>query len=469
MVRHCFTLDQQQKITKSKYITDKGYGVLDESNSDDIINTAAEEGIFDTTLGLSERERRSAIAGKGHDASEIVFGEAKEGAVEAHNFSSSMSITTIHSKNVNDSKSVASQKTLAKSVFSVGTSKITSNGSDEVKTDKDEGSGYEGSATKTPAVEIEGMQMLTREQSKNKSRVSGLKEKSGEYQQVFAPKDEAQLTTNMNNATAKLNLSSVNGDQDMEGDVKVEEDEFDDAMEREVDSELDTSYVVQCSDLPDLSFEVDPDSDNEEGKDFSEEDLSAHPEDHSLGQDYYTSSEVSSGVFDANYANTFEEPDSFKELLWNIAGPSVGGMIILLELLKDDLEVDEAGLPAEFTNIPATLLALLDEEAGKECGKQIEFIEEILESLDKISHTNSHDEASNPDEGTNEEASKTQGTLPQRRPPLSLPPRQDGTRRERNPQAWRPLDNRRRPSMGAAADGGGTSSTAANRTTTAPR
>ncbi len=89
--------------------------------------------------------------------------------------------------------------------------------------------------------------------------------------------------------------------------------------------------------------------------------------DHSLGHDYDTSSEVSSGVFDTNYANTFEEPDSFKELLWNIAGPSVGGMIILLELLKDDLEADEAGLPAEFNNIPATLLALLDEEAGQPC------------------------------------------------------------------------------------------------------
>ncbi len=157
MVRHCVTLDQQQKITKTKYIPNKGYAVLDESNSDNIINAAAEEGIFDTTLGLLERERRSAIAGKGHDASKIKFGEAKEGAVEVHNFSSSMSITTIHSKNVNGSKSVTSQKTLAKSLFSMGTSKITSDGSDEEETDEDEGSDYEGKATKTPAVEIEGM------------------------------------------------------------------------------------------------------------------------------------------------------------------------------------------------------------------------------------------------------------------------------------------------------------------------
>ncbi len=72
MVRHCFTLDQQQNIT------DKGYAVLDESNSDDIINAAAEEGIFNTTLGLPEKERRSVIAVKGHNTSKIMFGEAKE-------------------------------------------------------------------------------------------------------------------------------------------------------------------------------------------------------------------------------------------------------------------------------------------------------------------------------------------------------------------------------------------------------
>jgi hypothetical protein len=75
-----------------------------------------------------------------------------------------------------------------------------------------------------------------------------------------------------------------------------------------------------------LSFEVDPDSDDKEGKDFSEDDLSIHLEDHSLGQDYDSSSEVASGMFEASYANTFEEPNSFKELLWNIAGPSVGSI-----------------------------------------------------------------------------------------------------------------------------------------------
>ncbi len=52
----------------------------------------------------------------------------------------------------------------------------------------------------------------------------------------------------------------------MEEDGEEDKDEFDNAMEREVDGKLDTSYVVQCSDLPDLSFEVDLDSDDKEGE-----------------------------------------------------------------------------------------------------------------------------------------------------------------------------------------------------------
>jgi len=80
----------------------------------------------------------------------------------------------------------------------------------------------------------------------------------------------------MNKATAKLNLSSVDGDPNMEEDVEEDEDEIDGAMDREEESELDTSYVIQCSDLPDLPFEVDPESNDKEGEDFSEDDLSVH-------------------------------------------------------------------------------------------------------------------------------------------------------------------------------------------------
>jgi hypothetical protein len=74
MVRHCFMLNQQQKITKSKYVSAKGYAVLDKANSEDIINAVTGEGIYDTTLGLSDIECRMTIASKAYNASAIMFG-----------------------------------------------------------------------------------------------------------------------------------------------------------------------------------------------------------------------------------------------------------------------------------------------------------------------------------------------------------------------------------------------------------
>ncbi len=275
MVCHCFTLDQQQKITKSKYISDKGYAVLDEATSDDIINAIAGEGIFNTTLGLSEKECRTATTSKEHDASAIMFGEAKEGAVEVHNFFSSASITTIHSKKVDDRRSVATQKTLAKLVFSMATSKVTSDGSDEEEMDEDEGSDYKAGSAKKPEVAIKGRQILTGGHRKNESSVSEQEEESAEDSTMHDHEEAAQLTKNMNVATAKLNLSSLDGDQGTEDDNK----KFDDAIDRE-DS-------------------INPYSDDEEGKDFQEDDLSVHQEDLTLGEDYDTALEVSSGVFNA--------------------------------------------------------------------------------------------------------------------------------------------------------------------------
>ncbi len=161
MVHYHFTLDQQQKITKSKYVSNKGYAILDETNSDDIINAVAGEGIYDMLMGLSDKEHRTATVSKGYNTSAIMFGEAKEGAIKAHNFSSSASITTIHLKNMSNSRSVATEKTLAKSVSNIATSKVTSEGSEEEMDEDNDSNSDAGSATK-PGVTIEGMQMLTR-------------------------------------------------------------------------------------------------------------------------------------------------------------------------------------------------------------------------------------------------------------------------------------------------------------------
>ncbi len=102
------------------------------------------------------------VAGKAHKASAITYGEAKEGAVEAHNFSSKALVTTIHSSNKKkrDAKSVATAKTLAKLVYSINTSKVTEDRTEDENTSKEKGSDNNGNPGASKKIAIEGMQVL---------------------------------------------------------------------------------------------------------------------------------------------------------------------------------------------------------------------------------------------------------------------------------------------------------------------
>jgi hypothetical protein len=193
----------------------------------------------------------------------------------------------------------------------------------------------------------------------------------------------------MNAATEKLNLSLLDGEQ-----------------EQDVDKE--------CDNAVDREDGINLLSDKEGGKDFLDEDSSEHHKDLTLfGDDYGTLSEVSSGVFDAVHSNKFKVPDDFKELIWNKARPSPESMIILLGLLKDELEADQAGLPAKFNILPMKLLEFLEQEAGEDHDDQINYIKQITAELEQISQTNSRDKALSLDKGIGQsEASKTQGMLP---------------------------------------------------------
>jgi hypothetical protein len=88
--------------------------------------------------------------------------------VEAQNFSSQAPITTIHTQNEKkqDARSIASARTLAKSVFSIGTttSKFAEDNMDE---SKEEDNSKKGSPTNTEQrVAIKGMGMLSGKKSK---------------------------------------------------------------------------------------------------------------------------------------------------------------------------------------------------------------------------------------------------------------------------------------------------------------
>jgi hypothetical protein len=153
----------------------------------------------------------------------------------------------------------------------------------------------------------------------------------------------------MNAATENLQLLSVDQDQD-----KGDKEESGNAFDRE--------------------GSINPPSDDKGGKDFSKDNLSIHQDNLTLSDKYDTASKVSSGVFDATHSNKFGEPENFKQVLWNVAGPSAGSMIIMLDLLIDDLEADQARLPADFNRIPLKLLEFMISDAGEDREEQIKFI-----------------------------------------------------------------------------------------------
>ncbi len=97
LIRHCFTLSQQQKVSSSKCLKDLGHAVVDTSDGNDIIQASNLEGIFDLSLGLSDRERWSLVTMRGYDATAITYGDTKEGLIEAHNFSAALSVTSLRS------------------------------------------------------------------------------------------------------------------------------------------------------------------------------------------------------------------------------------------------------------------------------------------------------------------------------------------------------------------------------------
>jgi len=206
LIHKCFTVEQQQKVTKSKYIKEKGIAVMKDSDEDDIINAANKTGLFDMSLGLSKKKQRERMAKSGYNESAISFREAKVGSMEAYNFSAGASITTVHAENEGKGESVASAKTMAKSVFSIATN--IPSGSEEDGSDSDE------KMDGTSSVEIDGMEMV---------------EEEGQ-----------SLTKNMNRTTADLKLGSSESAPE-EGSKGEDTDDSDDQSYSTEDELYDTA------------------------------------------------------------------------------------------------------------------------------------------------------------------------------------------------------------------------------------
>jgi hypothetical protein len=140
---------------------------------------------------------------------------------------------------------------------------------------------------------------------------------------------------------------------------------------------------------------------------------------------------VSSGEFDAAYVKKYANPKTFLHALWNAAGPSAGAMVTCLDIIKDKLEGELAGVPAEFRNLPEELIQFMYKEAGVDTRNMIKFITDVSNQLSQFDEeereedNESHVKVITYNEdapvesnlgiatgGTQEGASKTQGTLP---------------------------------------------------------
>jgi hypothetical protein len=299
---------------------------------------------------------------KAYDASAILFGEAKEGAMEAYNFLLSALITTIHSKN-RTNKSIASAKTLAQSLFSVemATSKVTDGEDDKDTLDTD--SGGDGEHEGEELVAIEGMEIVD---------TRGIEQKEDEAEESNCDLDSATkaaessaLSSAMRHATDNLKLG------------------------------LDT----------DEEEAVDPNTEDKEGEAYNTAEESEGEESDMIRSEDYASNatEVSSGVFEATFSKKFEDPQDFKQKLWNRAGPSPESMIVYLNLLWDELEYARTDLPFNIEPF-GYLYDLLVKENGEDYHNNQKFLDSIkreiaaltsLENLDdpllNIPGTNSAD------------------------------------------------------------------------------
>jgi hypothetical protein len=172
---------------------------------------------------------------------------------------------------------------------------------------------------------------------------------------------------------------------------------------------------------------------NDKGSDFQENNMSVQSNNLDLHlQDYASDAqEVSLGEYDAAYVKKYANPKTFLHALWNVARPSGGAMVTCLDIIKDELEGQQAGVPAEFKDLPEQLISFMYKKAGGDPHKAIEFITLVSNQLRKFddkeedkdnkSHVKTivyaKDEPAEDDRGldmggTQEGASKTQRSLP---------------------------------------------------------
>jgi hypothetical protein len=337
-------LSQQQKVTKSKYLIELGHAAVNQSNADDIINAATTQGIYDLILGLSDKERQVLVASKAHEASAITYGEAKEGAVEAHNFSSKVSVTTVHLSNERKrgATSVASAKMLKKLVLSINTSKVTEDGTENRSNGEEEGSNNGKNPNASKRVAIEGMQIVSRKQKKAVlfDTASAAKEENNneggtnDHSKNIDNKDnqgdkieggrrnegnnnqskEGEEADNNGRNSEEVDNSGMEEDQDNgEGeDASGEEEEREDSDKLvRINATMTANMISALAQLNTCLDEGEDNSLNKEEESFLVKDRRDPSGDHDLSLGKYNPDaiEISLGIFNAEHSKKYQTPN----------------------------------------------------------------------------------------------------------------------------------------------------------------
>jgi hypothetical protein len=131
---------------------------------------------------------------------------------------------------------------------------------------------------------------------------------------------------------------------------------------------------------------LDPLSDDEEGEDYKVDNSDAKSNDDKLNMSDYNLDvlEVSSGEFEAAHSQKYQQPENLLQALWNKAGPAVRSMKITLELMKTEFKGEVAGLTADSSNTPQTLIDFLIKEAGKDPHDAIAFLNQTANQLSQF-------------------------------------------------------------------------------------
>ncbi len=119
-------------------------------------------------------------------------------------------------------------------------------------------------------------------------------------------------------------------------------------------------------------------------------------------------------MFDANHAQRYVEPANFHQALWNKAGPTVGTMKVMLEMIWTEFKGELLGMKTDLTHFSQNLINLLIKESGEDPNDMIALLDQTSADISQ------YKEQHNKDKDSTKPSQKTKT--------LSLP-----TRRSRNP------------------------------------